>query len=156
MSNLMKNINKYIVSKLIDLAEVIGFIALMFYGVYLFGYNSLYAFGSVIVSIVIYWLVDKLIKMKLDRWTVPELDIAEKKKLNIADTFYSVIFAAVILVFFYRYIKFNYWFISIFAVLIIVKEIIKWRKFMKEVKTEINNVSKEVEPENIPEGDVKK
>ena len=135
MVNLSQNIKKYIAVKAINLAEIIGLIALMFYGIYITGGNSLIAFGSVIVALIVYWIIDSFISKGLNKLKIPDLDTNGKMKMNIIDTVYSIIFTIIIFLFFSRFIQFKGWVIIVFAGIILIKEIIKWTKSRKEIRT---------------------
>lgn len=142
MSNLSQNVKKYFMTKLVDIIEIILFIYILFWVVPNFALTKWYLFATAVLTLLLFLLVQHLTDLVFGEWGVPDMEIGELKNYNIIDSFYGlfICIVAVSLGVYYLKIDLKVW-LTIFGFIFLVKELLKWRKFKKEARIDLNLIN---------------
>ena len=150
MPNLSSNITKYIVSKLLSIAEIgvyVGVLLLLALRFRIFDLGTWWAIAIILVCLLVLWLLFSIVYKKMDDWKVPELVGRDKKVYLLLGTAWSVIFLAVFSVILFPYIN-HYLLFGSFGLVLLFTEYRKWKEF---VPIEVIDDEKTVEAEIINE-----
>jgi len=134
--NLNENIKHYLVGKAIDLAEIVVFIGVLFYGSALLkDLNQYLVLGVVIGFIVLVLLLFNKLSKYWSEKTVPEIYTDERKTYLIIDSVTMFLFGFFLWIGFYLMSgSLSLWLAGILLAIYFFKEINKWRKEWKLTK----------------------
>lgn len=130
MTNLSKNIKKYFTRKLLDLFTISIFIGALLLLMTVTS-NWIILIGGLIVLFVGVHLLSKFLDKQMDRWIVPKMERKEHETYHLTGSVTDILIISV----FVKLISNdnNFWQMAGFAAaIILIKEIIKWRKFLKD------------------------
>ena len=151
MSAISENIYKNISRKIVDILNAIVILFLAFYLMHKFGGTSPYTLLIIFVGMIaVFYLSQKGIDIMFDKWKVAVLDTTSKKFILILETTFDTSVMVVIVALLKVYMDFGLAnLIIIFGLILLIRETIKWRRFKKEIKADVDNISKEVEEKTI-------
>lgn len=134
MSNLSEHVKKYLVDNISLLLLFIFLIVGWWVILTRYWASDWQGFGLLLLWFLIFWIVKKLVNNKLDKWTMPELNIAEKKQYNYVDLAYSIALGVIVILVVYLFTKEIAWILVVFVIIMIAVRERNKRKELKETK----------------------
>jgi hypothetical protein len=151
MSNLMQNLKKYVLEKLVDIAEIGVFIAVLFILLLKTTISVNIVLGIALVLLVVFFLVTRYTKKKFDAWKTPVMSKVEEAKYLVFDTAYTLVACAILLFITYGFVN-NPTLLLVFVSLVfLLIEQKKWRDYIRKHKEPEKVIEAEFSEETAPE-----
>lgn len=127
-----KNIKKFFVEKLVDIAEILILLVLLFYvTTNAFMYGAYVGYGVLAAVLIGFYFMSRYTTSAFEKWEAPKMGREDEETYLLIDTFYTLILVGAVTFFLWPYVN-GYILIGIFAVMVIIKEYKKWKRFEKE------------------------
>lgn len=140
MDKLKENIKKYVASKIVSILWLVIFIVVVL--LIDIAFSAVMGNWVVLVALIvliIFIFIDRVIDKQFAKWEAPELDYCEEAKLLKVDTIYKLFIGVIALIIMVFVLKWPFVLtLIIIAVIIIISEIAKWRKYTKQCPTPEN------------------